>query len=254
MMPAAAARLRPDLPAQIDPIVLRMLREVPGERYARLGRAGAGARPRRPPQRVRPGHSRQRRSTLRCARASLLSRPHAMPSSGSWCAPATGDACRARRSLVREGDVGDSLFILAEGEAKVTIQGKLLNVLRAGECFGEMAYVRGETQSPGHRTNALPTRWRPNSAAPLDAMSLRCRCNCHRALCARSRIGWRLQRALLRRGEPSRLTRRANVQGGEAPVSGSGELTWTQTHASRRRPFTLHPSPLPTFTLHASRV
>ena len=50
---------------------------------------------------------------------------------------------------MREGDVGDSLFILAEGEAKVTIQGKLLNVLRAGECFGEMAYVRGDAAARG---------------------------------------------------------------------------------------------------------
>jgi len=35
------------------------------------------------------------------------------------------------------------VFLIAEGEAKVTIQGRLLNVLEGGDCFGEMAYVGG---------------------------------------------------------------------------------------------------------------
>jgi serine/threonine protein kinase len=48
----------------------------------------------------------------------------------------------ARSVLVAEGDAGHSVFLLARGEAKVTIQGHLLNVLERGDCFGEMAYVR----------------------------------------------------------------------------------------------------------------
>jgi CRP-like cAMP-binding protein len=44
--------------------------------------------------------------------------------------------------LVAEGEPGHSVFLLAEGEAKVTIQGRLLNVLERGDCFGEMAYIR----------------------------------------------------------------------------------------------------------------
>jgi len=43
--------------------------------------------------------------------------------------------------LIKEGDIGKSFFILAAGEVKVTKQGKLLNVLRGGDCFGEMAYL-----------------------------------------------------------------------------------------------------------------
>ena len=43
--------------------------------------------------------------------------------------------------LLKEGDIGTSLFILAAGEVKITKQDKLLNVLRAGDCFGEMAYL-----------------------------------------------------------------------------------------------------------------
>jgi serine/threonine protein kinase len=43
--------------------------------------------------------------------------------------------------LLKEGDIGKSFFVLAEGEVKVTKQGKLLNVLRVGDCFGEMSYL-----------------------------------------------------------------------------------------------------------------
>ena len=43
--------------------------------------------------------------------------------------------------LIKEGDIGQSFFILAAGEVKVTKQGNLLNVLRAGNCFGEMTYL-----------------------------------------------------------------------------------------------------------------
>ena len=44
-------------------------------------------------------------------------------------------------ALIREGDIGKSFFILASGEVKVTKQGKLLNLLRVGDCFGEMTYL-----------------------------------------------------------------------------------------------------------------
>ncbi|HEX4986895.1 MAG TPA: serine/threonine-protein kinase [Burkholderiales bacterium] len=43
--------------------------------------------------------------------------------------------------VIREGETGTGFFVLAAGEVKVTKQGKLLNILRAGECFGEMAYL-----------------------------------------------------------------------------------------------------------------
>ncbi len=43
--------------------------------------------------------------------------------------------------LMHEGEHGDHFCVLAEGEVKITKQGKLLNVLSSGECFGEMAYL-----------------------------------------------------------------------------------------------------------------
>jgi len=43
-------------------------------------------------------------------------------------------------TVIREGDTGESFYVLTSGEAKVTKSGRLLNILRNGDCFGEMLY------------------------------------------------------------------------------------------------------------------
>jgi CRP-like cAMP-binding protein len=50
------------------------------------------------------------------------------------------------RTLIEEEKVGRSFFLLASGEARVTKNQKLLGVLGAGDCFGEMAYIYNETR------------------------------------------------------------------------------------------------------------
>jgi hypothetical protein len=68
--------------------------------------------------------------------------------------------------LMKEGEAGDFFCILADGQVKVTKKGKLLNLLRAGEPFGEMAYlskgehVRGADVSVVHEANiiSVPTQ------------------------------------------------------------------------------------------------
>jgi serine/threonine protein kinase len=54
--------------------------------------------------------------------------------------------------LIKEGDVGQSFFIMVDGEVKVMMQDRLLNLLKTGECFGEMAYL-GKKQF--HRTASV---------------------------------------------------------------------------------------------------
>ncbi|MGH8640989.1 MAG: cyclic nucleotide-binding domain-containing protein, partial [Burkholderiales bacterium] len=44
--------------------------------------------------------------------------------------------------ILRGDEPGQGLFYLAAGHVKVTERGRLLNALRTGECFGEMAYIR----------------------------------------------------------------------------------------------------------------
>ena len=54
----------------------------------------------------------------------------------AWRHARTGDV------IMKEGEQGDYFCLLADGQVKVTKRNKLLNVLRAGECFGEMAYLQ----------------------------------------------------------------------------------------------------------------
>jgi eukaryotic-like serine/threonine-protein kinase len=55
----------------------------------------------------------------------------------------------AGETLMQEGEPGDYFCILAQGEVKVTKRGKLLNLLRAGEPFGEMTYLSRNEQARG---------------------------------------------------------------------------------------------------------
>jgi eukaryotic-like serine/threonine-protein kinase len=49
--------------------------------------------------------------------------------------------------LLREGEIGTAFYVLASGEVRVSKQEKLLNILRSGDCFGEMAYLaKGQIQ------------------------------------------------------------------------------------------------------------
>ena len=45
--------------------------------------------------------------------------------------------------VATEGDPGAGLFVIAEGEADVSIGGKKVNHLKAGDFFGEMALLDG---------------------------------------------------------------------------------------------------------------
>ena len=88
----------------------------------------------------------------------------------------------AGETLMKEGEPGDYFCILAQGEVNVTKRGRLLNVLRAGEPFGEMAYLSRKEQARGADVTvasdasiiSVPTR-------RLDQASEGCRHNFDRA-------------------------------------------------------------------------
>jgi len=44
------------------------------------------------------------------------------------------------KTVIKEGDVGESFFVIVSGEAEVTKGGRTLNTLEAGHCFGEILY------------------------------------------------------------------------------------------------------------------
>ena len=89
----------------------------------------------------------------------------------------------AHNVIIRENDDGQSLFFLAKGQVKATRQGRLLNLIGAGECFGEMAYIRGGKEarhaSVESLTDTIIAEFEP---AALEQMSDSCQLHFTRAL------------------------------------------------------------------------
>lgn len=79
--------------------------------------------------------------------------------------------------LIKEGDHGDSFFILVAGYVRVTRGKRTLSVLTAGDCFGEMSYL-AQGQAP-HRSATVTTTSEcilmKIRAEDLRAASLTCR-------------------------------------------------------------------------------
>ncbi|HEX7953283.1 MAG TPA: protein kinase [Burkholderiales bacterium] len=139
--PEPLARLRPDLPGALAEIVMRALQKAPGDRYENWAEFALDL--------AKAGRLSQYDKTIPDSEkfTALKSRPMLaeLDDAEIWEFAAAGTWSRrpSYTAVVREGESGDSLFLLAEGEAKVTLQGRLLNVLATGEWFGEQPFVHG---------------------------------------------------------------------------------------------------------------
>ena len=59
------------------------------------------------------------------------------------------------QTVMRDGDAGDFFCFLIDGELKVTKNGRMLNLLTVGDCFGEMAVISKGAQVRGADVVAL---------------------------------------------------------------------------------------------------
>ena len=88
-----------------------------------------------------------------------------------------------RKTLVTEGEAGASLYFLASGQVKVTRQGKMLNVLSAGECFGDMAFAKEGAVPRGasveSMTDLVLAEFDP---AAVEKTSLKCQLQLNKAI------------------------------------------------------------------------
>ncbi len=131
---------RPQIPGNVDDIVLKAVRKEPGQRYATWDEfahelAKVFGKLEHADDTVPDA---EKFSTLR--RLEFFEKFTDVDlwqvlRIAEWGRYAPGE------DIIRESDVGASFFVLVGGEVKVTKQGKILNILKAGECFGEMSYV-----------------------------------------------------------------------------------------------------------------
>jgi serine/threonine protein kinase len=149
--PLAPSTLRPDLPPILDQIVTKAIQKGPKERYqswlefgkdlsqafVNLRLAGESASDSEKFNRLRDMEFFQDFGDVALWEVVRI---------GSWKPVA------AETIVIREGDQGESFYLLLEGEVGVTLLGKPLNTIRPGGCFGEVLYFTG---AAGRRTTTI---------------------------------------------------------------------------------------------------
>jgi hypothetical protein len=139
--PAPPSRFRSEVPAKIDAIVLRMLQKNTADRYQTWGDLAGDLVDVLGGSRVRAREGMPEAEKFDTLRKLDFFRAFSDVELWEVLRLASWRNLAAEAVLIQEGDIGSSFFILASGEVEVRKQGRLLNTLRSGECFGEMAYL-----------------------------------------------------------------------------------------------------------------
>ena len=179
--PAPPSSLRAALPKEIDRVVLRALGKKPEFRYATWAEFALELS--NVCKLVLPSDviiDSEKYVALK--RVEMLAN---LSDSELWELMQAGRWTRVagKLAIIRENEPGQSFFFLAQGQVKVTLDGRLLNTIGEGECFGEMAYIRGG-EMPRHATveamtGILLAEFEPE---PLGRMSLGAQLQLTRAL------------------------------------------------------------------------
>jgi len=149
--PEPPSAYRPQIPPEVEAIVLRAMQKDPGRRYRHWEQfsqdlADAFRAQRRDTESARAFADTEKFQTLRA-----LPFFENFSDAELWevARISTGRRASAGELLMKEGEPGDFFCILARGQVRVTRKGRLLNLLRAGEPFGEMAYLARRSQTRG---------------------------------------------------------------------------------------------------------
>jgi serine/threonine protein kinase len=147
--PAPPSSLRKGLPKDIDMAMLKLLGKRPEHRFAtwnelaiELSRLGALVLP--------PDAIPDSEKFVSLKKVAILS---ALSDAEIWELARAGKWSRVARAtnIVKENEAGTSFFFAAKGEVKIVRGGRLINMVGAGEFFGDMAYIWGG-EMPRHAT------------------------------------------------------------------------------------------------------
>jgi eukaryotic-like serine/threonine-protein kinase len=139
--PPSPTQVRPDVPLRIDAIVMRALQKDTADRYQtweEFAHDLATALGTEDKREQRVFAESERFDTLR---GLAFFRHFSEVELWEVLRIASWNSYSRDAVLIQENDIGSSFFILISGEVKVVKQERLLNVLKPGECFGEMAYL-----------------------------------------------------------------------------------------------------------------
>jgi len=148
---------RPELSPELDAIVMKAIAKDPARRYAtwdEFGQALAETWKKDPKPEDRRGQSDMERFSL------LRTLPffRDFPENELWEVMRISKWAKFHpdTALIKEGDHGDSFYILAGGYVRVTRGKRTLSVLTAGDCVGEMSYL-AQNKGGSHRSATVTT-------------------------------------------------------------------------------------------------
>ena len=140
--PPRLATLRPDLPPLLDEIVMKAISKSPAERYANWLEFGKD---------LSRAFMAVHVAGATVSESEKFNKLRDMPFFMDFGDVALWEAVRigswrsigANTAVIREGEPGESFYILVDGKVKVTLTDKPLSTLLPGSCFGEILYFTG---------------------------------------------------------------------------------------------------------------
>ena len=159
--PQPPSAYRPEIPQAIDDIVRRAMARDLERRYAEWEEFSADLAAVFRDE--TPGAQAHRPGEQQFADSDKFETLRALPFFGNFSDAEIWEVARisawhhsrSGEVIMKEGERGDYFCIIAEGQLKVTKRNKLLNVLRTGECVGEMAYLQKGAHVRGADVTAM---------------------------------------------------------------------------------------------------
>jgi len=179
--PLPPSRVRKDLPPELDRILMKVLQKSPTARFttwaefalelAQVGGLGFQQ------QTIRDSEKYDALRRVEMLRNLNDAQIWELVKAGRWM------RVPARSPIVQENEPGQSLFFLAKGQAKATKRARALNLIAAGECFGEMGYIHGGGMPRQATVESLTEVVIAEfEAATLEQMSIGCQLHFMRSL------------------------------------------------------------------------
>jgi serine/threonine protein kinase len=141
---ASPSTHRPGLPAKLDRMVMRMIAKNPDDRYPSWADLALDIAETGRFSKFQQDLSDSNKFNM--LRTSSTLREFSDPEIWELVQASVWARLPARTTILREDEPGQSMYFLASGQMKVTKHGRLLNVIHAGEYFGEMAYILRGTE------------------------------------------------------------------------------------------------------------
>jgi serine/threonine protein kinase len=142
--PSRPIMLRPDLPPLLDEIVMKAIRKDPAERYKSWLDFGKD---------LSQAFTNLRLAGDTVSDSEKFNKLRDMPFFEDFGDVALWEVVRigswktipSDTIVIREGEQGESFYLLIDGEVGVTLLGKPLSTITPGGCFGEILYFTGTT-------------------------------------------------------------------------------------------------------------